>query len=291
MPSATEYMGYAVTNLGPLTTTFTAAPSCATADNALYYANASAPAQNLGRPTCAWGPWGDACYPSGARLDSLLAASTLPGGFAHYYSPGVACPAGWTTAGAAASAGAGASSGALNASGVFTQDPWGEFREYGVVDAQLPLGEVYLGALDAAETLVFCCPSGYAGDIHGGCSSSLAPLTSYSFSDYCVVYYPDDDYVTVSTVTEASLTVNLISITATSDAVSTFTEGLTAWYSSARADIAIATMVPAVALVYQESDLPSSGAILSPGSSVLLTLLLPLWLLIGIVTGARMIIR
>ncbi|KAI1489821.1 hypothetical protein F5X96DRAFT_639189 [Biscogniauxia mediterranea] len=286
MPSATEYMGYLVTNLGPLTTTFTAAPSCATASNALYYANASAPTpQALGRPTCSWGPWGDACYPSGARLDSLIDASARGGGgsgFAHYYSPGVACPAGWTTAGVAA---------ASASAGVFTQDPWAAFRVYGEVDAQLPLGEVYLGALDAAETLVFCCPSGYAGDIHGGCSSSLAPLTSYSFSDYCVVYFPDDGYVTVSTVTEASLTVNLISITATSDTASTFTEGLTSWYSSVRADIAIATEVPAVALVYQESDLPSSGARLSPGSSVLLTLLLPLWLLIGIVTGARMVIR
>ncbi|KAI5918984.1 hypothetical protein F4810DRAFT_530600 [Camillea tinctor] len=297
MPTATSYFGYALTNLGPLTTTFSAAPSCATAANVLYYVNASNTAEFYGRPSCSPGPWADACYPSGAALDALESAywAAPTRAFAHYYSPGVACPAGWTTAGVGSHVAS--APGALTGDGVFTRDPWSLLRQYrdsnATIDAFLPLVDVYLDVLDPAETLVFCCPSGYNAGVYGRCASSVAPLTSYSTSDICFVDYPDVDYVTVSTTVDELLTVNIVTATATAtgDALTTSVYSFTNWYHGEATEVAVASLVPAVALVHQASDLPSSGVSLFSGPSVLLTLLLPLWLLIGVATRARMVIR
>ncbi|KAI1506267.1 hypothetical protein F5X99DRAFT_128994 [Biscogniauxia marginata] len=298
MPSATEYFGFAVTNLGPLTTTFTAAPSCATASNAVYFANTNDAYAYRGRPTCSLVPYGNDCYPSGEELDSLISDIyfTPTQGFAHYFSPGIACPSGWTTAGAVAhvtaTPAAGSSDGddAFSRSGVFTEDPWGWYREYTADEAVLPKALVYLDALDAAETLAYCCPSGYAADIQGTCSSSLGPLTSYDYSEKCMLYFGASVYVTASTLTEPSWTFNLLSVTDPGFEVATRTETIST--SSWGGDqLIVATQIPAVVLVYQASDLPTSGDASSSGSSILPGLLLPLWILIGVVTGVGMIIH
>ena len=99
------------------------------------------------------------------------------------------------------------------------------------------------------------------------------------------------DYVAVSTIVEDLLTVNIVTATATGDALTTNVYSFSDWYPGEASDVAVASLVPAVALIHQASDLPSSGVSLSSGPSALLTLLLPLWLLIGVATGARMVIR
>lgn len=105
MPSATAVFNRTLTNLGPLTTTFTPAPSCtalASQSSAGYifarggYGNGLAPANgpNFAYGSVACTPQDLAtCYPNGRERQSILASGYE---FTQAYnSPGYHCPDGW----------------------------------------------------------------------------------------------------------------------------------------------------------------------------------------------------
>jgi hypothetical protein len=73
-------------------------------------------------------------------------------GFWQYFSPGVACPKGWTTAGTLAH---GDKTGSVEKTGVFTQPP---FPFPTPVDYLMTPEEIWLNVLEPSETFAYCCP-------------------------------------------------------------------------------------------------------------------------------------
>ncbi|KAH8673529.1 hypothetical protein BX600DRAFT_207053 [Xylariales sp. PMI_506] len=156
MPTATEYFGYDVINNGPLTTTFTAPTSCSTlSTGSPYVAMAANTTEIVAQLSCGTLQSLGDCHPSGSQLDSLRAAfATSPPqqGFIDYFSPGIACPAGWTTVGVAATVG-----GTLSVSGFFTENAYTALPS-GIEYEALPFQSIFLKILGPSETLAFCCP-------------------------------------------------------------------------------------------------------------------------------------
>lgn len=170
MPSLTQWVTYSMENMGPMTTTFTAPPSCAT------------PAQPLvviADDTFTWGDspdcpdedrerYTEGCWPSAREANSLEKAATdegkslnqRPDDLLAYFSPGLECPDGWTTAGTiarpvATAADAGRTTEPLNAGGVYTGRNYSMVHErenYWAPDQALAY------ALEPGETLAMCCP-------------------------------------------------------------------------------------------------------------------------------------
>lgn len=103
MPHST-YLRYTLHNLGPLTTVFTAPPECtnlASESDAHYiYGNFGyQPGPHpRGAVACTSRTVGDECQPNGSKRDEIegrgadLFLYGIP-----YYSPGLQCPANWTT--------------------------------------------------------------------------------------------------------------------------------------------------------------------------------------------------
>ncbi|GJN66411.1 hypothetical protein VFPFJ_01493 [Purpureocillium lilacinum] len=253
MPTATEYLGYSLINLGPLTTTFTAAPSCATSLDYKWIASqrkGDSEAQIYGYPTCG-APKFEGCIPNGKGWDSSLAklSATPHNGNVLYRSPGIHCPSGWTTAGSIVGGGASGRS----ASGVFTKfqsddDPDEGVRHVSVIEAFVkPLGE--------SETLAWCCPSGMTADSAAFCSSSVGPL-SRSYSEVCLVLIPMDDVATVTSFQGSSLTQPVVLITGTDTSYRTTTRKID---PSDTSGLTVVTAAPVVALVYQKSDMGQQG--------------------------------
>ncbi|KAL4888085.1 hypothetical protein BDV59DRAFT_149826 [Aspergillus ambiguus] len=90
-PNITRYF-----NRGPLTTTFTPPASCLqTLSSVSYYVGDTA------ESTTFYGHWFDdtgvTCLPTGTVPESILASPTYWG--TYWYSPGLYCPTGWSTAG------------------------------------------------------------------------------------------------------------------------------------------------------------------------------------------------
>ncbi|KAM0340134.1 hypothetical protein ACHAPU_010626 [Fusarium lateritium] len=248
MPTATGYFGYSIHNLGPLTTTFTAPSSCATGTDHVIYANVTANAVFYGAPTCGFASFAD-CIPSGKSWDSVYRQTTafVQGQFL-YHSPGIACPSGWKTAGALARG----ESGTVSASGVLSSSSAGNAGGNTYARPLYPT-EVWLEVLEPSETLVYCCPSNYTADAYANCVSTLGPRSSFTYSEMCLTNAPID-LTQIATLDGTTLTQDLISIVSGSGTVETF---LTDAYltGSAMSDIVVATYVPAVPLIYKQSDL------------------------------------
>lgn len=162
MPT-TEYFGYAVENLGPLTTTFTAAPSCLT-DTAKYgifetssfYGDDQKFVVFKGGQKCGLESLSSDCVPSADARNSLMSsalnAKDRPQGLVTYYSPASICPKGWTTAGVAESSSAGDK---VKATGAFDRgDATTTPGSFQVMD----WFKVATEALDPQETMILCCP-------------------------------------------------------------------------------------------------------------------------------------
>lgn len=106
MPSATAVFNRTLTNLGPLTTTFTPGPSCtalASQSNAGFIFARSGYGNDLESANGPNFPYGSVactpqdlatCYPNGKERQSILATGYE---FTQAYnSPGYHCPSGWT---------------------------------------------------------------------------------------------------------------------------------------------------------------------------------------------------
>ncbi|KAG5956376.1 hypothetical protein E4U58_006638 [Claviceps cyperi] len=152
MPTPTQYFGYFVTNVGPLTTRFTPAASCATAKSNVYIVTQLADTRGLfGFPSCEV-PKYDGCLPQGESLDRLnrdLATHPRNGNLA-YHSPGLQCPSGWKKAGRVAGADTQAmkSRGGLGFQGINMSTVWQNGNP-----GPLPKLDAYASILDPGETL------------------------------------------------------------------------------------------------------------------------------------------
>ncbi|PCD26270.1 hypothetical protein AU210_012701 [Fusarium oxysporum f. sp. radicis-cucumerinum] len=156
MPTATEYFGIGLTNNGPLTTTYTSPASCTTVTtDQIFFAKPDYISEGYGAPTCETASMGK-CLPPGSNYDKQVAYLNEYGGQGaiDYYSPGIACPKGWTTAGTLAH---GNETGSVEKSGVFTQTR-STLPGVSVTDPNMPLEQIWLNALGPSETLAYCCP-------------------------------------------------------------------------------------------------------------------------------------
>jgi hypothetical protein len=151
---ATSTSGYTLTNIGPLTTTFTAPASCATAYQ-IRIAPVDDPANFLGLAADCNYLAPDDCHPYGSVLNSIVSsarvANPISANILEYQSPGLVCPSGWATVGAATklSPTSTSISGALNVSGEVPNN---------VSEFFPPYLDVFLDALDPSETAIACCP-------------------------------------------------------------------------------------------------------------------------------------
>jgi hypothetical protein len=184
MPSVTSLSQYTFSNLGPLTTTWTAPSSCATQKD-IYLAPSSRPDQAWVASTCGYSPRGS-CYPGGSssQYDEIFTINQnmWVGGVVPYYSPGLYCPDQYTTAGIAVKDGDGklvSSSGlfapTVSGTSTITTGPqtytttWNryQFNSTSAVTSTVtnthaptynPYWNVFMEALGPSETAVACCP-------------------------------------------------------------------------------------------------------------------------------------
>ncbi|KAJ3472807.1 hypothetical protein NLG97_g10704 [Lecanicillium saksenae] len=184
MPTATSFLGHALTNLGPLTTTFKPAPSCtalATQPEAGYIMDSkgdSALWRPFGPRACAFQDL-EACLPNGKERQQFLESRgrfPLP-----YHSPAHQCPEGWAAATAAT-----ASAVSESVASAFPTSK--DDQPFGGLDNILD--NFVVTALAPTETLTICCPSGYGAyfgaflyDI--GCTSEVGGLYEHGVSDWC----------------------------------------------------------------------------------------------------------
>lgn len=167
MPTST-ISGVDLVNLGPLTTTWTAPTSCASAPISVQLAYAT----NYKDGVAMW--WDncdvrtdiyDECMPSAppanqewASRQAELNPQRLD--FQLYHSPGIACPADWFTAGLAIKEGP--SSYTVNGSfadPTFTRTfPTRTTTMSRITPGFRPSNEIFLSAMEVSETAVICCP-------------------------------------------------------------------------------------------------------------------------------------
>ncbi|KAM6534097.1 hypothetical protein FALCPG4_007035 [Fusarium falciforme] len=251
MPTTTEYLGYTITNLGPLTTTYTGPAECATATDNIQFVQADLPwiPGAWGYPSCIPGDYGK-CIPSGDAYDKLAKehAYTWQQGFFPYYSPGLVCPKGWTTAGEYAK------SKGTPTEGMLTVQPENSMTQ----PQMLALTSVWTSVLEDSETLVYCCPSGYTGDNFLNCHSVMGPITELGYTEGCIHTWSGKYYTDVTATFEGVESPYLSKIKITAE------PGTAYWTKTTltveEENIAVATKVPAVALVYQSSDLEKAKA-------------------------------
>lgn len=176
---STLVSGWTVTNMGPLTTTFTAPSSCST-DYALIQLGATFVDEDTdqtrvyyagdvcGQPV----PTIGSCLPSGAQLDENYRSvdfDVVPVGKTRaYYSPGLICPAGWKTVGVATKV----EGGSITSSGPGFARPFGN-DEPGVRFVDNVGSNIILAGMDDGEAAVLCCPSAFTVDPYGQCTSVL----------------------------------------------------------------------------------------------------------------------
>ncbi|KAM0429224.1 hypothetical protein ACHAPT_006438 [Fusarium lateritium] len=265
MPTATEFFGCTVTNLGPLTTTYTAPAECATVTDNIYFAPAQYPHVGENYLSCTPGDYGK-CIPSGDAYDKLAKehAYTWEQDFIPYYSPGIACPKGWTIAGEYAR-GKGTPT-----EGMLTVRP--EDTVTGGVHGTPFLTEIWTEVLEDSETLAYCCPSGFRGDDGLNCHSVMGALTEFSYTEGCYLNWP----WTVAAESEVLATFGGVESTYLSKIKNTVEPTTGRWTQTAiTADdemVVVATRVPAVALVYQREDMKKgkdSGSIENRASATL----------------------
>lgn len=163
MPTATRASQFSLTNWGALTTTFTPSADCASSTGIVRVGRPDRAGASLVNVNCDV-PTVGSCFPSGSKVDErLLTAYNDPGNFViGYFSPGIACPAGWSTAGVVVKS----SDGSVSTSGVFEAPAaltaTSSVRDRGIGAFFNPIVNVFTAAIDPGETGVVCCPRSVA---------------------------------------------------------------------------------------------------------------------------------
>ncbi|KAJ5727203.1 hypothetical protein N7493_005023 [Penicillium malachiteum] len=262
MPSVSTLSQVTFSNLGPLTTTFTAPSSCSTmGETGVAYR--SLPNAMLWNIDCSINPKDPApswdCYPEGtapsptatlANPDEILQAS--------YFSPGLFCPSGWKTVGEAVRDGSSISS---NGAFSYYTTPLPSVVQEAFPDPM----NVLMEALADGETAALCCPSYMTGATNIGCYSTLP---SYTVSEGCAWKIPFTDFALASeTYTFDGVPVSGLveSLVATSPMTQILSESIPATEATSYIGI---TVEPMVILVHKEQDLKDSTATATSNAAV-----------------------
>ncbi|KAI1195433.1 hypothetical protein F5X97DRAFT_308274 [Nemania serpens] len=268
-------------NYGPLTATFTPAPSCVNATNAVKFGwvDDTLPTFYLrGYPTCTIQPYADACFPSASRWNSdnsdvyKTVTPTI-----HFYSPGVYCPKSWTSVAEI-----------VRLEPNSTTNSTGSLRVTG--SGAIATNTDYQNLLAApSNTLIVCCPEYFIADHEGGCYSSLPatpPLPTNSDPDtpgFDACFYPTP-------------TADVTAISRTSTTYAEYGDVWITQFVSVTEVVAITpattvlatpepfTYVPAVVLVHAPSDLanlpPSAATALGADARLSVYSLVSVWALL-----------
>ncbi|CAK7201144.1 hypothetical protein SEUCBS139899_003846 [Sporothrix eucalyptigena] len=256
MPTATTLSGFTLSNVGPLTTTFTAPASCLT--DYVVLGVATVPTAIEWYVTCGYLPPTD-CSPDGAVVQSIVkdgehdpeAGRTLL-----YNSPGIQCPAGWETVGQAAKYTSGgttstSTSGAFNVSDILPSRTAEIFN--------IPGAALLVEALEVGETAALCCPLSFTA-LGGANCYSTRPASVYTPTYGCLPIFAEEvDSIAYGTYTIAGETVEggLIEITVTgSQSVTTTTTSIAASDASSYVGV---NLVGMVTLVWQSTDVKATA--------------------------------
>ncbi|KAJ5371683.1 hypothetical protein N7517_003689 [Penicillium concentricum] len=252
MPSITITNGLTFNNLGPVTTTFTAAPSCTTAINNYGIGLSESLPYYLFEAQCTRAGY-NGCYPPGTVSEDPTPDRNPTAIFIEsYYSPGLYCPSGWKTAGVAARHG----------------DKTVSFS--GVLDIPTPIGPDYGPTtiasagnpvkllpklLDPSETLVMCCPNSMVADPGWGCYSILS---DYKVTTGCAIPLPMSLFGTSTATHIVNGTTSLdylFSLTRTDPVTAT----MTTFDASETPMLGAASFLPMIRLIHHQSDLKATG--------------------------------
>lgn len=192
MPTASTTLGWTLANWGSAPATWTSS-SCSQPSQ-IYYADndiPSIPAMFESCPATTLDDCGPRPTNSDLVDDFLSDQRNIP-----YWSPGVRCPSGWTSVGAASRP----SDGQVSTTGIFTVDalPTGTWSDDDNGDIALGAQGALGALLDPSETAIACCPSSMSVGRNGVCYSTLP---SHSMSTACFADFGtrDPDLERVST--------------------------------------------------------------------------------------------
>ncbi|TDZ68130.1 hypothetical protein CTRI78_v002445 [Colletotrichum trifolii] len=225
MPTS-ELSQIVFSNIGPLTTVFTAPPACATPTAPVrlgYKADDSgdeAWGSFMWSNNCDDIPLGD-CHASGSLLDAQYSDYLTKGGITGmgnlgYFSPASQCPDGHTTAGVASKG----ADGKVSSSGMFVP-PVVTRRPEDAFLIMNPVANVFMEALEEGEKAVVCCQENYTANHGFGCFSEV-PVSSYgNISTACGVVpaRSQDSFTWVNatfTYNDTVYTTEVFTVTATS---------------------------------------------------------------------------
>ena len=149
---------------GPLTTTYTAPPSCSTDFAYVQVGSSFVDSESNSTSIMALGvscglawPTIGSCLPSGAKLDEDYSAIDTDEVQMYYtlgyYSPGLACPSGWDTVGVATKS----EGGNITSSGPGFTNPT-PIDEMDTVYVDNVGSNVLLAGMDEGDAAVLCCP-------------------------------------------------------------------------------------------------------------------------------------
>ncbi|KAJ5959632.1 uncharacterized protein N7479_006782 [Penicillium vulpinum] len=231
-------------NYGPITTTFTPAPSC-TATDRLSLASIDDYTYAQFQVACPTSTSDWDCMPPGTTTSATWYDEIKWVGSAGYYSPGLHCPSGWKTIGMAAR-----DDRSLSTSGFLTtsEDKIPYYEEPVTLLASM---------LEPSQTMALCCPSSMTPDGLGQC---FAQVPTYKPSVGCEVYV-DRDY-NWAKVTRTNV-YSGITETNTYD-VHSFVSATTSTYSisfphGVESVLVAISYVPIITIVHHRSDLEAAG--------------------------------
>ncbi|KAH8174770.1 hypothetical protein LIA77_06189 [Sarocladium implicatum] len=193
MPTST-LSNVAFQNIGPLTTTYTAPSSCSTAVDNTAVALKRNPGLPYAYPSCDvdkddWYRWPSLkdCLPGGKALEEVHVPNDP---HIRYHSPGLHCPASWATAGVAVKG----RSDSISVTGAFSTefiDSWAETMSTLAAPRVNPWPNKLASALEAGETAILCCPSGWTVHPYGRCHTNF-PIESLDTSTLCAAFVTAD---------------------------------------------------------------------------------------------------
>ncbi|KAJ5368922.1 uncharacterized protein N7496_008682 [Penicillium cataractarum] len=232
-------------NYGPLTTTFTPAPSCS--------------ACNAKRPP------GQTAHPLRRSLTVTPSPTTSPSdddedpwtsSVGNYYSPGLYFPSGWETVGVAGRDGdkAYTTSGAMN----YGSSHWIPDFDY--------MPTLLAKNLKPSETVALCCPSGFTANPLGDCFTT-AP--SYIPTSICQVFDDPNRSTVKSTsvyTTDGTKIKTVVTSTTTIHSMSTRSMGILGGETFIQYYTPIIS-VSAVTLIHHESDVGATATGSSSGAA------------------------